>query len=92
MCACPQHASAVLARMPRIAQLSVWLLGAASRPACADWGGSGSFTQLQTIDLHNNSLTGSLPSTWGQNLNNVTYLDLSANLLAGTVPAGAPVI
>ena len=56
---------------------------------CAAWGGPGSFLQLSWLDLHRNQLAAALPSTWGSNLNNVTYLDLSQNFLTGTVPAGA---
>ena len=56
--------------------------------ACADWGGSGSFLVLSTLLLHNNALQGTLPETWGTNLNNVTSLDLTQNLLTGTLPAG----
>ena len=38
--------------------------------------------------LSGNGLEGTLPETWGSNLNNVTILDLSQNVLSGTLPAG----
>ena len=59
-------------------------------PWLADWGGAGSFLQLQALALHNNQLNGALPATWGGNLNNVTTLDISNNFITGTVPACAP--
>ena len=54
----------------------------------AGWGGTGSFLVLNTLMLGDNGLQGTLPETWGSNLNNVTTLDLSQNLLSGTLPAG----
>ena len=43
---------------------------------------------LNTLMLSGNGLEGTLPETWGSNLNNVTTLDLSQNVLSGTLPAG----
>ena len=54
----------------------------------AGWGGTGSFLVLNSLRLGDNGLQGTLPETWGSNLNNVTTLDLSQNLLSGTLPAG----
>ncbi|KAF8059378.1 HISN7 [Scenedesmus sp. PABB004] len=49
----------------------------------ASWG---ALTVLQSLDLHGQVLTGSLPSAWGAGMANLTTLDLSSNSLSGAVP------
>ena len=44
-------------------------------------------TQLRSLNLSNNALTGTLPSTW--DFPDMKVLNLSANQLNGTVPEGA---
>ena len=46
---------------------------------------SSGFTQLQQMDLHGNSLSGSLPTAWGtaSSLPQLQTLDLNNNQLSG---------
>ncbi|KAE8055808.1 hypothetical protein FH972_012629 [Carpinus fangiana] len=45
----------------------------------------GELSQLRSINLSNNFLTGSIPNSF-QNLKNVESLDLSCNKLSGEIP------
>lgn len=45
-----------------------------------------SVLQLDALDLSRNSLTGSLPSSWGA-MHNLQYANLASNKLTGTVPS-----
>ncbi len=55
------------------------------------WGQGGRQTLplLQTLDLSGNSLTGTLPSSWGQNsaMSSLKMLDLQKNNFSGSIPA-----
>ena len=44
---------------------------------------------LQTLDLTGNSLTGTLPGTWGKDsaMSSLTSLGLAKNNFSGTIPA-----
>ena len=50
---------------------------------------AGVFTNLSTVALNNNQLTGPLPESWGENANlpGLQSLDVSANNLSGSLPA-----
>jgi Leucine-rich repeat (LRR) protein len=50
-----------------------------------DWSLDAS-TSLTTIDLSNNSLSGTLPTSWAS-LHTLQWLDLSHNQLEGQLPA-----
>lgn len=51
-------------------------------------GGRQALPLLQTLDLSGNSLTGTLPATWGQNsaMSSLTALDLQKNNFSGQIP------
>jgi hypothetical protein len=42
---------------------------------------------LQSLDVHSNSLVGTIPSSVA-NWNGIQFVDVSNNLLTGTVPSG----
>ena len=46
----------------------------------------GTLTQLNYLDLRNNTISGSIPSEIGL-LTQLTYLELSGNILSGTIPS-----
>ena len=50
---------------------------------------AGVFTNLSTVALSNNQLTGPLPDSWGENANlpGLQSLDVSANNLSGPLPS-----
>ncbi|KAK9804146.1 hypothetical protein WJX73_004986 [Symbiochloris irregularis] len=52
----------------------------------SQWGQSGGLRSLRTLNLSANVLTGSLPESWGNQLN-LTDLELAYNSLRGTLPA-----
>ena len=45
---------------------------------------------LQILDLSNNLLAGQLPAEWAFTMDNLTHLDVSTNLITGSVPPGDP--
>ena len=65
----------------------VWVLPRCSATAIAV--PAGVFTNLSTVSLNNNQLTGPLPNSWGENGNlpSLQSLDVSANNLTSSLPS-----
>ena len=70
------YASVVLTTQQAKANVSASALGGTLPPS---WGENGAWPYLTTLNLMSNNFTGPLPSEWGEQLLNLTFLDVSFN-------------